>query len=108
MKADILQILHEEAMTQYNPEGKDERVVYSDEFDTVANQIIELYKPKWISVKDKLPTPNEVILIFWDNKITSGSYKYFHNGYFQHGAATQLKVTHWMPLPNKPISTTEA
>lgn len=63
---------------------------------------------KWISVKDKLPTPNEVILIFWDNKITSGSYKDFHNGYFQHGAATQLKVTHWMPLPNKPISTTEA
>jgi hypothetical protein len=62
---------------------------------------------KWISVKDKLPTPNEVVLIFWDNKITSGSYKYFHNGYFQHGAATQLKVTHWMPLPNKPISTTE-
>lgn len=68
-----------------------------------ANQL----QNKWISVKDKLPTPNEVILIFWDNKITSGSYKDFHNGYFQHGAATQLKVTHWMPLPNKPISTTE-
>lgn len=58
----------------------------------------------WISVKDKLPTPNEVVLIFWDNKITSGSYKDFHNGYFQHGAATQLKVTHWQPLPNPPKS----
>ncbi len=42
MKVDILQILHEEATTQYNPDSKDERVINSDEFDTVANQIITL------------------------------------------------------------------
>jgi hypothetical protein len=46
MKTDILQILHEEATTQYNPNGKDERVVNSDEFDTVANQIVNLFKDK--------------------------------------------------------------
>ena len=52
MKADILQILHEEATTQYNPNGKDERVVNSDEFDTVANQIINLYADKKYTEED--------------------------------------------------------
>lgn len=44
LKLDILQILQEEATTQYNPDGKDSRVIDSDEFDTVANQIINLFK----------------------------------------------------------------
>lgn len=44
LKLDILQILQEEATTQYNPEGKDSRVICSDEFETVANQIINLFK----------------------------------------------------------------
>ena len=52
MKADILQILHEEATTQYNPNGKDERVVYSDEFETVANQIVNLFKDKKYTYKE--------------------------------------------------------
>lgn len=44
LKLDILQILQEEANTQYNPEGKDSRVICSDDFDTVANRIINLFK----------------------------------------------------------------
>ncbi len=52
MKADILQILHEEAMTQYNPDGKDERVVNSDEFDTVSNQIVNLFKDRKYTEED--------------------------------------------------------
>lgn len=52
MKTDILQILHEEATTQYNPNGKDERVVNSDEFDTVANQIVNLFKDKKYTEED--------------------------------------------------------
>ena len=52
MKADILQILQEEATTQYNPNGKDERVVNSDEFDTVANQIVNLFKDKKYTEED--------------------------------------------------------
>jgi hypothetical protein len=44
LKLDILQILQEEATTKYNPEGKDSRVIYSDEFETIANKIINLFK----------------------------------------------------------------
>lgn len=59
MKLDILQILHEETTTQYNPDGKDKRVIESDEFDTVANQIDTMYKKHlidfatWYSGMDK-------------------------------------------------------
>ena len=51
MKADILQILHEEAMTS-NHLRPDERVVNSDEFDTVANQIVNLFKDKKYTEED--------------------------------------------------------
>jgi len=61
MKADILQILHEEATTQYNPNGKDERVVNSDEFDTVANQIINLYADKKYTEEDLRKAIDETI-----------------------------------------------
>jgi hypothetical protein len=53
MKADILQILHEEAMTS-NHSRPDERVVSSDEFDTVANQIVNLFKDKKYTEEDML------------------------------------------------------
>jgi hypothetical protein len=53
MKADILQILHEEAMTS-NHSRADERVVNSDEFDTVANQIVNLFKNKKYTEEDML------------------------------------------------------
>jgi molybdopterin converting factor small subunit len=52
MKADILQILEEEATTQY-PIGKaKERVINSDEFDTVANQIVNLFKDRKYTEED--------------------------------------------------------
>ena len=51
MKADILQILHEEAMTS-NHSRPDERVVSSDEFDTVANQIVNLFKDRKYTEED--------------------------------------------------------
>ena len=77
-----------------------------------AAQICEvIMKPKWISVDDFLPLDRDVVIIFWihenKNRITSGSYNHYGK-YWQHGAATQIKVTHWMSLPDAPISTTEA
>ncbi len=60
---------------------------------------------KWVSVEEKLPKDGQIVIIFWiyENKkrITSGSYNYYGK-YWQHGAATQMKVTHWQPLPSPP------
>lgn len=64
---------------------------------------------KWISVKDKLPSNKDMVLVYqydgisWD--ITVASYRdttaepncwLFHEGYCNN-------VTHWMPLPSPPI-----
>lgn len=65
---------------------------------------------KWISVKDEMPDNRQTVIIYWTyegtKRITSGSYN-SNSDYWQHGAATQLNVTHWMPLPGEPILTTE-
>jgi hypothetical protein len=54
MKSDILQILIEESTTQYNLDGPDKRVIESDEFDTVANQILNLFEEKKYTKEDML------------------------------------------------------
>lgn len=50
MKSEILQILLEESTTLYNPDGKNETVINSDEFETVANQVIYIFNEK---IKEK-------------------------------------------------------
>jgi hypothetical protein len=60
---------------------------------------------EWIPVSERLPENRKVVLIHWAYEgrelTTSGSYN--HDGqYWQHGNATQMKVTHWMPLPEPP------
>jgi len=60
---------------------------------------------EWISVEKELPVNLATVIIFWEyqgtKRITSGSYN-ANSDYWQHGSATQLKVTHWMPLPTQP------
>ena len=119
MKADILQILHEEATTRYNSDSDDERVINSDEFDTVANQIINLFNNQWISVNDKLPLKdknNDIECLCFDeyhNQVRVLVFNVYHNcwddesGDDYYTDAIGGKVTHWMPLPNKPILTSE-
>ena len=54
---------------------------------------------EWISVNDRLPNPFESVLVFRDGKISidynegNGWFAYDFNG---------KRVTHWMPLPEKP------
>lgn len=63
---------------------------------------------EWIKVEERLPENRKIVLIFWNyegkDRITSGSYNCTSKGneYWAHGAATQLRVTHWKPLPNPP------
>ena len=68
----------------------------------------QLEKDNWVSVEIKMPENRKPVIIRWvyegKERITSGSYN--EDGkYWQHGNATQMKVTHWQPLPKSPITT---
>jgi len=75
---------------------------------SICKQEIEDAKPKWISVKDKLPEPHEKVIASLENgwNILLGVVD-LHNKwlvYYTDGlneAQTNL-VTHWMPLPEVP------
>ena len=64
--------------------------------DLIANGVTV---QEWISVNDRLPKPFESVLVFRDGKISidynegNGWFAYDFNG---------KRVTHWMPLPEKP------
>lgn len=91
-----------------------------DGFETVADKnnkgaCVVWVRPKWISVKDKLPAPDELVLVYnkdegvfrarrdhYDDQYPSwqcdpiGSYA---------GDGCVYDITHWMPLPEPPECT---
>lgn len=53
---------------------------------------------KWISVKDRLPEPNTVVLVHYaDGRISTADYIDEHLKFI-----TSSDITHWMPLPELP------
>lgn len=72
---------------------------------------------KWISVKDRLPLENQVVIIGWDEIYQSTPVAVFINGQFERYIdkmpGDRLTVyyysnpSHWMPLPAKPNNTGE-
>lgn len=60
-------------------------------------------KPEWISVKDRLPEKNIIVLVCMDN----GQYKVVLTSYLSNNGEwvsydKNRKVTHWMPFPEPP------
>lgn len=60
-------------------------------------------KPEWISVKDRLPEKNSIVLVCMDN----GQYKVVLTSHLSSNGEWILydknrKVTHWMPFPEPP------
>lgn len=60
-------------------------------------------KPEWISVKDRLPEKNSIVLVCMDN----GQYKVVLTSHLSSNGEwisydKNLKVTHWMPKPEPP------
>jgi hypothetical protein len=56
----------------------------------------------WISVKDRMPEPNTVVLVYSNKK---GVVIDFFDSYLLTGGEQFLSssdVTHWMPLPEPP------
>ena len=69
----------------------------------------EAGKPKWISVKERLPEDNERVLVYHDDGMIrlginkNGFADVVSNLYLKHNHKTCFsKVTHWMPLPEAP------
>lgn len=60
-------------------------------------------KPEWISVKDRLPEKNSIVLVCMDN----GKYKVVLTSHLSSNGEwisydKNRKVTHWMPFPEPP------
>ena len=71
---------------------------------SICKQEIEDAKPKWISVKDRLPelyrlNMSKDVLIFAGSKHLVGVYDYELNRW---STSAYITVTHWMPLPEVP------
>ena len=58
---------------------------------------------EWISVKDRLPIPDTIVLVFVRGYVEIGWYDGNHDEW-RTGIATldNCEVTHWMPLPQLP------
>ena len=64
----------------------------------------------WISVKDKLPSEGEYVLVYDGNLDLDGksfyeiaAYRIFNNGgHFIAGAYSLQNINFWMPLPSPP------
>ena len=54
---------------------------------------------EWVSVDDRLPKPFESVLVLRDGKISIDYNE--ENGWFAYDFNGK-RVTHWMPLPEKP------
>jgi hypothetical protein len=82
-------------------------------------ELFEQLQNKWISVNDKLPLKdksNDIECLCFDNyhnQVRVLVFNVYHNCWDDESGddfytdAIGSRVTHWMPLPNKPILTTE-
>lgn len=62
-------------------------------------QQLEAQVPRWISVEERLPEPDTLVLVGDCSEVASGFYHWKHNLWITHG---DIDVTHWMPLPEPP------
>lgn len=65
-------------------------------------------KAEWISVNDRLPEDDELVLVVEDGQIIIAVYDAILDSFFEDGDSPALLIdievhpTHWMPLPEPP------
>ena len=71
-----------------------------DAADTI--EALEAARPKWISVKEKLPENDDNYLVFTSDRNEEEIATYYGDGEWLTRDLTNLTplVTHWMPLPS--------
>ena len=65
--------------------------------EMVADEMYELGKPKWISVKDKLPEEKKRVLVYRKTKTFVRDIQIL-----EWWLTDEDTYTHWMPLPEPP------
>ena len=77
-----------------------------DPIEAVADYLLDsgVTVQEWISVKDRLPEPKELVLCIWKdiNGIHYGFARYQHDNVWYVSNEGMPEVTHWMSLPKKP------
>ena len=71
------------------------------------NYVKELYNPKWIDIKQKLPDNDRTVLVWIEDKqnfqwsnYALGTYQN-EKWYLQNGRDSHEIVTHWSEIPEK-------
>lgn len=58
---------------------------------------------KWVSTAERLPDSGKCVLICAEYGVAEGSYSAYNKSWVQfRWNAEDIKVTHWMPLPQPP------
>ena len=58
---------------------------------------------KWISVDDRLPNHYNPVFVIGKNGVRIGRYNSVSHWFYNNGVKLSKAITHWMPLPTKPI-----
>lgn len=64
---------------------------------------------EWISVKDRLPSKNDYVLLYdssldlvHEGKLRDGDFYYSERSGYSKDVGDGCEITHWMPLPEAP------
>lgn len=93
------------------------RIIMEEDFKRAIRElpgemIVDVALVGWISVKDKLPEPehefdarNWYLVALSNGVVKELAYEFHNNSIFGYGwRETAYPVTHWMPLPEPPMS----
>ena len=78
---------------------------YFNSIETLADDLIAngVTIQRWIPVTERLPDSGKCVLICTEYGTAEGSYSAYNKSWIQfRWNAKDLKVTHWMPLPEPP------
>lgn len=109
LKAKSIPLMQKYMWIDQPTEMQKEQVILLKDALSICQQEIDEYKPKWISVKDKLPSYGEKVLVDIDNgyvvligrRNTNGWSAFYTDGecLVNNPPEVNSEVTRWMPLP---------
>lgn len=83
-----------------SPDGTITALDYVEAMDMAISALRE--KPHWISVTERLPDDNEKVIVYTrSGKVCVARWSVRQDKFVSSG---NLTVTHWMPLPDEPIT----
>ena len=89
--------------------GGDEAVEAAKQIAGLSEIVPHDDEPEWISVEERLPERNEIVLAFDQGGVTVGSYSPMLEDWWTlqvDRMAPGAVVTHWMPMPPAPPEVT--